>query len=322
MTTSDRILVTGASGFVGQALVRHLIHLGQVPIATTRRKATPPLGAQPFVVGELGADTDWRLALRGCTAVVHAAARVHVMKDSSIDPLGEFRKANVAGTIRLATQAAQSGVRRFVFISSIKVNGEITSEGSPFTSSDIPQPADPYAVSKLEAEQAVLTVAKNTGMEVVIIRPVLVYGPGVKANFHWMMRWLHSGLPIPLGGVKNVRSFVALENLVDLVSVSLHHPAAANRIFLVSDGEDLSTPELLTRLGRSLGKPARLFSVPEQMVAIAASLVNKREIVPRLYGSLHVDIRDTHTLLGWYPVVGVDQALLQTAQAFLRRGEK
>jgi nucleoside-diphosphate-sugar epimerase len=319
---SMHLLVTGATGFVGNALLSTLAsdesHLLR---ACVRREGTPlPANIEAVTIPDLTAETDWRAALENIDAVVHAAARVHVMDDTSADPLAEFRRVNVDGTLRLARQAAAAGVRRFVFISSIKVNGEGTSPGHPYTADDIPQPQDPYGVSKYEAEQALLSVANETGMEVVVIRPVLVYGPGVKANFQSMMRWLDKGVPLPLGGINaNRRSMVALDNLVDLIVTCLQHPAAANQIFLVSDGEDLSTTGLLQRTARALQKPALLLPVPAWMLSAAARLLGREHVAQRLCGSLQVDIGKTSSLLGWHPPIKMDAALRATAKAFHAR---
>jgi nucleoside-diphosphate-sugar epimerase len=242
--------------------------------------------------------------------IVHLAARVHVMDDKSSDPLVEFRRVNVEGTAALARQAAAVGVRRFVFLSSIKVNGESTEVGRPFTADDVPAPEDPYGVSKYEAEKLLQQIAAETGLEVVIIRPPLVYGPGVKANFESMMRWLARGLPLPLAAVtENRRSLVALDNLVDLIVTCLKHPAAANQTFLVSDGEDLSTAELLKRMGNAMGQPTRLFYMPPALLQLVATVVSKSGIYQRLYGSLQLDITKTGQFLGWTPLVSVDEGL-------------
>lgn len=268
-------------------------------------------------MGSLSSVTDWTVALRSVDQVVHLAARVHVMNDKSSDPLAEFRQVNVEGTANLARQAAAAGVRRFVYLSSIKVNGEFTQEGRPFTADDAPAPEDPYGVSKHEAEQALRQIAADTGMEVVIIRPPLVYGPGVKANFESMMRWLARGVPLPLAAVtQNRRSLVALDNLVDLIMVCLSHPAAANHTFLVSDGEDLSTAELLKRMGAAMGKPARLFYLPPVLLKLGAQVVKKPGIYQRLCGSLQLDITKTRRLLGWSPPVSVDEGLRRAAERF------
>jgi nucleoside-diphosphate-sugar epimerase len=312
------ILVTGATGFVGSALIARLSSDNVVVRAAVRREAVVLEGVGVVKVGDLSPKTDWCVALHGVDAVVHAAARVHVMADAAADPLSEFRCANVGATLNLAHQAAKARVRRFVFISSIKVNGDCTANGRGYTPDDIPNPSDPYGVSKHEAEVGLRRITEETGMEVVIIRPVLVYGPGVKGNFLAMMRWLYGGIPLPLGAINNSRSLVALDNLVDLVVTCLHHPAAANQTFLVSDGEDLSTTELLKRTASAMGVMARLISVPASFVQTGTRLLGKSDIGQRLCGSLQVDISKTRKLLGWTPLVTVDQALKRTAEYFLR----
>src|SRR5690554_2902252 len=251
----NSILLTGATGFVGRAVLDRLVHDGQQVKAAVRNPNAELAGQAGLVVVDgLDADTEWTSALEDVSAVIHSAARVHVMNENSTDPLAEFRKVNVEGTLNLARQAAAAGVKRFIFISSIKVNGEGTALDQPYTALDRPAPQDPYGVSKMEAEQRLREIAQQTGMEVVIIRPVLVYGPGVKANFRSMMNWLNKGVPLPLGAIHNKRSLVSLDNLVDLIVTCIDHPAAANQTFLVSDGEDLSTTEMLRRMGEALGK--------------------------------------------------------------------
>lgn len=309
-------LVTGGSGFLGAALLGRLQLQASSVVAAVRNGFTLPSGFQPFSIGSLDASLVWEGALQNVDAVIHCAARVHVMNDTSSDPLAEFRKVNVGGTLNLARQAATAGVRRFIFISSIKVNGEGTRLGRPYCADDQPAPLDPYGVSKMEAEAGLRALAAETGMEVVIIRPVLVYGPRVKANFRSMMNWLNKGMPLPLGAIDNKRSLVALDNLVDLIVTCIDHPAAANQTFLVSDGEDLSTSEMLRRMGRALDKPARLLPLPTWMLQFAAALVGKGAVAQRLCGSLQVDISKTRTLLGWTPPVSVDAAMRKTADAF------
>lgn len=255
--------------------------------------------------------------MKNVDLVVHLAARVHVMNDKSSDPLAEFRCVNVEGTAALARQAAVAGVRRFVFLSSVKVNGEFTKPGHPFTADDVPAPEDLYGVPKYEAEQLLRQIAAETGMEVVIIRPPLVYGPGVKANFESMMRWLARGLPLPLAAVtENRRSLVALDNLVDLIVTCLNHPAAANQTFLVSDGEDLSTAQLLKRMGAAIRQPARLFYLPPTLLKLGATVLKRPGIYQRLCGSLQLDIAKTIQLLGWTPPVSVDEGLRRAVEGF------
>ena len=311
-----RVLVTGANGFVGQAVLLRLNGMsGATAIGSVRRAAMVADAGAPLVtVGELAAQTDWSGALAGVQAVIHTAARVHVMQEAVADPLAEFRRVNVEGTLNLARQAAAAGVRRFVFVSSIKVNGEATQLGAPFTADDAPAPLDAYGVSKMEAEQALRKIARQTGIEVAIIRPPLVYGPGVKANFAAMMRWLKRGVPLPLGAIRNQRSLVALDNLVDLIVTCLSHPAAANQTFLASDGEDVSTTELLRRMGQALGHPALLIPLPASVLKVAAALVGKSDVAQRLCGSLQVDISKTRQLLGWTPPLSLDEGLNKAAE--------
>jgi len=319
------LLVTGATGFVGNALISTLASGKKHVVRACVRRADVvlPTNVEAAMIADLSVETDWHEALGHIDAVVHAAARVHVMDETSSDPLSEFRRVNVAGTLNLARQAAAAGVRRFIFVSSIKVNGERTTPGRPYTADDVPQPQDPYGVSKHEAEQGLLSLAQETGMEVVIIRPVLVYGPGVKANFQSMMRWLDKGVPLPLGGINsNRRSMVALDNLVDLIVTCLEHPAAVNQVFLVSDGEDLSTTGLLQRTAKALQKPARLLPVPAWILSTAARMLGKEHVAQRLCGSLQVDIGKTSSLLGWRPPVKMDAALRATAKAFQARQEQ
>lgn len=315
------VLVTGATGFLGRALTSRLSADSTVRVRASSRSITPTTDASldSVRVTDLTETTDWKSALRGVDVVVHTAARVHVMHDDALEPVAEFRRVNVAGTVNLARQAAAAGVRRFVFISSIKVNGEQTTPGCPFTSRDTPEPVEPYGVSKHEAEQALRRLAQDTGMEVVIIRPVLVYGPGVKANFLAMMRWLHQGIPLPFGSIHNRRSLVAVGNLTDLIARCLDHPAAANQTFLVSDGDDVSTATLLRRAAIAMDTQARLIRVPPYLLRATMRLAGKADVAQRLCASLQVDIEPTRQLLGWTPPVTMDAALRETARWFLGR---
>ena len=318
-----KMLVTGANGFVGAALVQRLLadELATEIVTTVRSSVSDvPMGVERIVVDGIDESNDWRDPLAGCEVVIHLAARVHVMREASADALTEFRRVNVQGALNLARQAAAAGVRRFVFVSSIKVNGEATQPGQPFKADDAPAPLDAYGISKMEAEQGLREIALQTGMEVVIIRPPLVYGPGVKANFAAMMRWLQRGVPLPLGAIHNQRSLVALGNLVDLIATCLTHPAAANQTFLVSDGEDVSTTELLRRMGQTLGHPARLIPVPASWLKLAASVVGKQDMAQRLCGSLQVDIEKPRRLLGWTPPISLDEGLRRAAGGFINPG--
>jgi nucleoside-diphosphate-sugar epimerase len=307
------ILVTGATGFVGAALVARLCRDGIETRACVRRKvASMPDGDHTVQVGGLTADTDWSRALAGVSVVVHAAARAHVMDDTAADPLTEFRRVNVEGALNLARQAAAAVVSRFVFVSSIKVNGEATRLGMPFYADDMPAPLDPYGVSKMEAEKGLRELAAETGMEVVIIRPPLVYGPGVKANFAALMRAVQRGWPLPLGAAHNQRSLVALDNLVDFIVTCLSHPQAANQTFLVSDGQDLSITELVRGMAQAAGVRARLLHVPVWALRAGASLLGKGNVVQRLCGNLQVDISKARNLLGWAPPVSVEEGLRRT----------
>jgi nucleoside-diphosphate-sugar epimerase len=311
------VFLTGITGFVGCATSRRLVQAGHRVSGALRDPNTAlAQGVVPVIFDDM-ATFDWASSLDGHSVVVHCAARVHVMEEDSVDPLSEFRKVNVEGTLNLARHAAARGVKRFIFISSIKVNGEETQPGRPYTAEDAPEPIDPYGISKWEAEQGLQRIAEATGMEVVIIRPVLIYGPGVKANFLSMVRWLDRGVPLPFGSIYNSRSLVALDNLIDLIMVTLDHPGAANQTFLVSDGEDLSSSTLLRRMANALGRPVRLLPVPSACLYFAASLLGKKALAQRLCGSLQVDISKTRSLLQWEPPLSVDAALNLVAEQYM-----
>ena len=314
----NQIILTGATGFVGGAILNRLQREQKYPVtAVVRGGSALQVSAVPVIrINTFDGDTQWQNHLESADVIIHSAARVHVMNDVESDPLAAFRKINVEGTLNLARQAAASGVRRFIFVSSSKVNGEGTLSGEAYTADDVPAPADPYGISKMEAEEGLREVAAQTSMEVVIVRPVLVYGPGVKANFLNMMRWLSKGIPLPFGAIHNRRSLVALDNLVDLLLTCISHPAAANQTFLVSDGNDLSTTALLSKMAGALKTPARLIPVPSWMLESGAALLGKKALSQRLCGSLQVDITKTRTLLGWTPPISVDEALKATALHF------
>ncbi|QVN08786.1 SDR family oxidoreductase [Pseudomonas rhodesiae] len=317
MTQQKTYAITGATGFVGSAVLESLAAQAGVEIRALVRRVGVKLPGNAVAV-QVGEDflLEGDQPLEGVDVLVHCAARVHIMSDASSDPLSEYRSVNVAGTLKLAESAARSGVKRFIFISSIKVNGEGTVPGKPYTADDMPAPVDAYGISKMEAEQRLMLLGNATGMEIVIIRPVLVYGPGVKANFRSMMSWLNKGVPLPLGAIPNQRSLVALDNLVDLVMTCLDHAAAANQTFLVSDDDDMSTTDLLKRMGEALETPVRLIPVPAWLLLRGAALLRRKDVARRLCGSLQVDISKTRNLLGWTPPLTVAQALSKTARSF------
>lgn len=305
------ILVTGADGFVGKALCGRLGKDGLDFRRGVRQKTFP----NDAGIGDIGPETDWGPSLAGCEAVVHLAARVHVMCDTARDPLFEFRQVNVAGTINLARQAAQAGVRRFVFLSSAKVNGE----QGVFSEEDLPRPQDAYANSKWEAEQGLHEMAAETGMEIVILRPPLVYGPGVGANFLRLMRSVDLGLPLPLGSVENQRSLIYVENLVDAIMVCLSRPSAAGKTYLVSDGVALSTPILIRQLAQALGRSSRLLPLPAGWIRLAGKMLGKSQEVDRLLGSLVVDNRRINRDLGWVPPCSMQEGLAATAMWYRQK---
>lgn len=305
-----KTLLTGYTGFLGAALKERLseapVFLGRVAIKEQSHYYAN------FSVGE-----DYSAALREVECIIHCAARVHVMNDNAEDPLEAFREVNTYGTLNLATQAAQAGVKRFIFVSSIKVNGESTEPGKPFTCFDARRPEDPYGQSKSEAEEQLLELAQNTGMDVVIIRPPLVYGPGVKANFASLMNLVLKGFPLPFGAINsNKRSLVFLDNLVDLIVTCIDHPKAANQVYLVSDDHDLSTANLIKYMAIGLGTSGRMLPVPVWCYRLAGALFRKQDVVNRLIGSLQLDITHTKDTLDWEPPVTVEHAFHETAQAF------
>ncbi len=300
-----KVLVTGARGFIGRALHDALQRAGDSVVAFPRMPSSADL------VSPLAPESAFN-------TIIHLAARVHVMHDRAADPLSAFREVNVGHTLQFAARAAASGVRRFVFVSSVKVHGEATERGRPFTEHDTPAPQDPYAISKWEAEQGLRDIAARTGMEVVIIRPPLVYGPGVKANFASLMRAVQRGLPLPLGAVDNLRSLVGLDNLVDFIITCARHPAAANQTFLVSDGVDVSTPALVRAMARAAVRPARLVHVPVALLSMGASLIGKRAAVQRVIQNLQLDMSKARNVLQWTPPLTLDEGL---RRAFVRSEE-
>lgn len=309
------VLVTGANGFVGRAVCAALRRTGHAVTPAVRRAQDL---AQEQVIGEIDAQTDWRAALAGVESVVHLAARVHVMRDTIADPLAQYRAVNVAGTLNLARQCAAAGVRRFVFVSSVKVNGE--ERAAPYTEADTPAPEDAYALSKWEAEQGLRQIAAETGLEVVILRPPLVYGPGVGANFLALLRVVACGMPLPLGAIDNRRSLIYVGNLAAAILCCLEHPAAAGKTFLVSDGEDVPTPGLVRRMAAVLGQPVRLLALPVPLLRFAARLAKKSALAIRLFDSLTVDSSAIRRELGWSPPFTLDEGLRETAAWYLSQG--
>ncbi len=321
-----KILVTGANGFIGRAMLARLLTqpdvlaVGCVRTLTTCEGQPSPTGACMITVpGGLADDTDWSFALNGVLCVVHTAARVHVVPGSEQDPLREYRRINVDGTLCLARQAARAGVRRFLFVSSIKVNGEATAPGQAFTADDAPAPLDAYGVSKWEAEQGLWEIARRTGMEIVIVRPPLVYGPGVKANFAALLRAVCRGWPLPLGAIDNRRSYLALDNLVDFLAVCIVDARAVNQTFVVSDGRDLSTRDLVLGMARAAGVQPRLMRVPVWMLRLSAAALGRRAMAQRLCGNLQLDNAKALSALGWTPPLATDEALRRAVNAMVAR---
>jgi len=312
------ILITGASGFVGRYVTERLCADGYQVTAVVHNSSAPlPATVHAVAVGDIAFDTDWSEALVGIDAVVHLAARVHVMMDTAVDPLEEFRRVNVAGTERLAQMAVKAGVKRFVFVSSVKVHGE--ERDIRYRESDPLMPQDNYGISKMEAEQVLRQIESETGLEVTIIRPPLVYGPGVKANFLSMMKVIASGIPLPLASIANTRSMIYVGNLVDAISLCVRHPAAAGRTYLVSDGDDVSTSELIRCTAAALDVPTRLFPFPVSLMILAAKLTGKSGAVNRLTGSLTVDSSNIRRELGWVPPCTMEEGLRETAGWFKNR---
>lgn len=314
-----KVLVTGATGFVGHFLCARLLAEGHMVRGTLLPAEKPEalFGAvEPVVVQPLSSDTNWQNALGGVETIIHLAARVHIMDDPSADPLAEFKRVNVEGTLKLARDAVQAGVKRFVFVSSVKVNGEESSK--PYTSGSSVNPTDPYGISKWEAEVGLRQIEAETGLEVVIVRPALVYGPGVKANFLNMMKVMQRGFPLPFASITNRRSLIYVGNLVDALATCVTHPSAAGQTYLISDGEDVSTPELIRRTASALDVPARLFPFPVPLMKLAGTLTGKSAAVNRLTGSLAIDSSRIRQELGWKPPFTMEEGLMETACWFKR----
>ena len=314
MTQPSKILITGASGFIGQALLKRLTRDHLTVRCILRQQNQNFNHIEHILMPSMSESNDWRRALEGCDIVIHLAARVHVMHEDSKDPLSEFRKTNVVLTTNLARQAAALGVKRFIFLSSVKVNGEGTRH-NVFNESQAANPQDPYAISKWEAEEALRHLSKKTDMEVVIIRPPLVYGPGVKANFLKMMRYLQRGVPLPLGNIQNKRSLVGLNNLVDFIVTCVSHPKAANQTFLISDDDDISTSNLLRLISKVMDKRPRLIPIPSKLLFWLFSMIGRGDFAERLLGSLEVDISKAKKLLSWSPPTTMEDELKETVRA-------
>lgn len=311
-----KIAVTGANGFIGDALTHELCEKGYDVRGIVRSKEQSlnrNSRLEIFAVGEINSDTNWNDALKGIDVVIHLASRVHKLIDVSINPLADYRGVNTGGTQKLAEMSAQAGTRRLIFMSTIKVNGEKTIDAA-FTENHAALPQDPYAISKWEAEQALHNISDATGLEVVILRPPLVYGPGVKANFLRLLQLIDKGVPLPLGYVKNNRSFIYVGNLVDAIIKCVEHHNAANQTFLVSDGQDVSTPELIKMIAGAMGKKARLFPCPVSLLKMIGKGAGKSSEIERLTGSLQVDNSKIRRVLGWKPPYTMEEGIYETVK--------
>jgi len=320
---TKQVLLTGANGFVGKALGKKLLDERFKVAGAVRSEnlfTDLPLGISPVKVDPIGPHTNWAEALNGVDVVVHLAARVHVMQDAEIDPLAAFRPVNVDGTTRLASCASKANVRRFIFLSSVKVNGE--ESPIPYNEEMEGNPLDPYGQSKWEAEQALRKIADETGLEVVILRPPLVYGPGVKANFLKLLRLVKRGLPLPLSTVHNRRSMIYLENLTDAINACIDHPHAANRTFLISDAQDISTPTLIRMLAKAMGKKSRMLPLPIPLLKTLGKVSGRSAEIQRLVGSLCIDSRQFRSTLGWQPPFSLEEGLFQTVNWFMQSETK
>lgn len=322
MSKQKKILITGANGFLAGALTQSLAKSYPLVLALrSEHKLASIDNAETVIVGDVNATTDWSRALTDVDVVIHCAARAHIMKDEMADPLAEYRKVNVDGSMNLARQALEAGLRRFIYISSVKVNGESTNGRLPFTEKDIPAPEDAYGISKLEAEQALIELTKNSGMDLVIIRPPLVYGPGVKANFLSLIKLSSIPIALPFGLVHNKRSMVFVGNLVDFICACIEHPSAANEVFLVSDGEDISLKELITHIRKALGRRANMLPVPVFLLNLLGIITGKKAVIDRLVGDLQLDSTKAQSLLGWKPPFSVQQGIEQTVPDIKNRNK-
>jgi nucleoside-diphosphate-sugar epimerase len=315
-----KILITGATGFVGRALFENLKLKKKYLIHLTTRTNQEELfeGGKAFNIGEIDSSTNWNDALDGVDCIVHCAARAHTTEKKQTDLLNAYRRINVDGTRNLAKQAVAIGIKRFIFLSSIKVNGEETIATKSFKYNDISQPEDAYGITKWQAEQALLEISKQTGLEVVIIRPPLVYGEGAKGNFLHLLNLVYKQIPLPFANINNLRSFIGLDNLLDLIICCIQHPKAAGETFLVSDGEDVSTSDLIIKLSKFMDKSPRLFQVPQLIIQLIGRLVGKSSEIERLLGSLRIDNSYTREILGWSPALSLDESLAKTVRGYLK----
>lgn len=314
-----KILVTGANGFIGKALCEKLLADGWPVVGavrTDRAAGNLPAGIESLTIGDIGPHTRWKAALSGVDSVIHLAARVHVLEEAESDAISAYRQVNVAGTQCLAQTAADMGVRRFIFMSSVKVNGD--GKPAPYTEHDRPMPTDPYGISKYEAEQALQEISGRTGLELVVLRPPLVYGPHVKANFLQLLNLVAKGVPLPLARVKNKRSLVSMANLMDALTTCILHPKAAGRTYLVSDGADISVPGLIKKIALALGKPPLVFPFPIALLRLLAKILGKTDPVKRLLDSLTVNSSKIRSDLDWTPPFTMEDGLKETAKWYLR----
>jgi UDP-glucose 4-epimerase len=317
-----KILITGANGFVGLPLSQHFMVVGHQVVGAVRSHDSLSLLNSHIhlkAIGDIDEITDWQGCLGGVESVIHLANRAHVMDEQSSNPLALYRKVNTAGTLHLARQAAAAGVKRFIFVSSIKVNGELTLPGQALSHKDQHVPVDPYGLSKYEAELGLKLISDQTGLEVVVIRPPLIYGPGVKANFLKMMRWVEKGIPLPLGAIQNQRSMLGLDNLINFIELCLIHPDAAGQTFLVSDDHDVSTTELLKEIAAAMHRPSRLLSMPQCLIEKLLILLGQRHISERLCGSLQLDISLAKKRLSWKPPHTLKDQLNKAVLDYLSR---
>lgn len=318
---NNKILITGATGFVGSHLLQMALTQNRTIVCPVRSGNSSSDLKTP-IIGSIDRNTDWHAHLSDVRTVIHCAARVHVMNDTVADPLAAFREVNLYGTLRLAEQAAAAGVNQFIYLSSVKVNGEMTEPGQAFTENDKPQASDPYGISKQEAEAALMELGQRTGMAITIIRPPLVYGKGVAANFLSLLIWVKRQIPLPLASIHNQRSFVFVKNLTDFILHCVQNPQAYNQVFLISDGEDLSTTELLREAAKALEVPSRLLPFPAGLINFAANLIGKKNIADRLCQSLRVDSSKARQRMQWTPPYSVQQGLRESAASLVSSDNK